>query len=195
MSFYDKSFSKKIERLDSIKIPSTTLPQINKSIHIRPISPKKDITFCMIKEESKKNNHELSDYHITPFSPKLKPRNIRIELGENIIRKITFEKDIKHDIFEDPMKRSNRFRFINDPLNRKRLFSHDAPNASRLDIEDNTPLIRDRKFYIKMKNQLSDCKELGLNLSNFQPRSPIIEFKKLDMKKVSRLAQLLKIHS
>ena len=77
-SIYDQWFTRKIKRLDSIQNPTSTLPQINKSMQMRPMSPKRENSFWTIKEECKKNGIDSSDYYITPFSPKLKPRNIRI---------------------------------------------------------------------------------------------------------------------
>ena len=196
MSLYDQSISKKFKRFDTINNPSTALPQINKTMQMRPTSPMRSNTFWAIKEESKKSEGEDSDYYITPFSPKLKPRNIGAELGGNILRRITEDKQDIKDNLDIPFRRSIRIRSLNEWQKRKRLFSHDAPRRSGLDTDDNTPpKANEKKLYIQIKNKGSHDKVFSWNSPNFQPKCATVESKKVDMKKVSKLAQLLKFHS
>ena len=165
---FEQCFSRKVKRLDSIQHPSVTLPQINpKAEHLRPMSPKKEVWFSTIVEEKSAESKAVnltSDYHITPFSPKLKPRNIRAQIGEKIIRRISDDKESTKESIEQPHRRSIRIRSINESQIRRRILSQEAPKRSELNVEEKTPQKQEKKLYVQIKEKYSHDKVLNWNL-------------------------------
>ena len=197
MSILDQWFSKNIRRRINTEKVSTNLPQINKTIQMRPMSPKREDNFWVINKDClKKSKLEHTELYIPPFSPKLKPRSIRIEFGDRRLRKYTGDMENLIEKFEFNAEKSICIRPIKESKGRKRLFSQDASRKSFFDINDSIPQDKvEKKLYVQFKNKGSYDTVLNWNFAQLKLWSPSIESEKVDKNKVSRLAQLLKFRS
>ena len=112
------------------------------------------------------------------------------------MRRATEDKENTKEDLNAPIRRTIRIRSIKESQGRKRLFSQEASRGSGLNTEDDAPPNTcDKKLYGQVKTKGSHDKVFSWNLTDYQSKSPTVESKKVDMKKVSKLAQLLKIQS